>query len=150
VVESPDEPSPLFCRHLLFCRTIWFDANDPNETFSLGRVFVRLRPDPGVGFPFSVDQSFAFFQLFGVAGEYVVELERVRVAVDDSGEEISSGELTVGTWPVLVSGEKIVENFGVRIRAMPFDGPGPFEFRLLQHRPVGKVLLATERVEIVE
>jgi hypothetical protein len=150
VVKTSDEPSPVFCRHLLLCRTIWFDANDPNETFSLGRIFVRLRPATGVGFPFSVDQSFAFFQLFGEAGDYVVELERVRVAADNSGEEMTSDELTVGVWPVLVSGEKTVENYGVRLRAMPFDGTGPFEFRLLLYRPDGKVLLATERVEIVE
>ena len=31
-------PPELHCRHLLVCRTVWYDAERPEEGFSLGKL----------------------------------------------------------------------------------------------------------------
>lgn len=61
----PFNPPAVWCRHLLICRTFWFDAENFDNGYSLGRLVVNVHPPEGHVFPFLVPRLFAYVQLFG-------------------------------------------------------------------------------------
>lgn len=128
---DPERPE-LFCRHLILCRTIWYDAGNPDEGYSLGRVIVHIRPPEGHGFGYLEPRLFLYVQLFGDPGEYTVRVRLARIeTTEDSDVEGNEGEMPEwGPWDVAVTGDSYVESFGIPLVRVPFDGPGVYEFQL--------------------
>lgn len=124
---SSDAQPDVACRHLILCRTIWYDAGNPDEGYSLGRVVVTLRSgetDEELVLP----RLFAFIQLFGEPAEYDVRIRLFRV---DRGEDDDLTEVAAwGPWPYEVTGFELVESRGVELRRVPFPEPGLYEFQV--------------------
>jgi hypothetical protein len=74
-MTDPDfdpEPPELFCRHLILCRTIWYDAANPGDGYSLGSVLIHVRPSDDRGFGFLAHRLFLYAELQGTLGESVL------------------------------------------------------------------------------
>jgi hypothetical protein len=149
-----DWTPPVFgCRHLLVCRTIWFDPSKPDEDFSLGRLVVRLTAASADHFPLKVARLFVFAQVYGTPGEYPVFLRLVRIDRNAVGEEV---EFSLGRddepldfrlpRPVVVSGLQLVDSFAVPLDNVTFPTAGLYEFQLW--RDGGEEPLASERLEV--
>jgi hypothetical protein len=138
--DTPDPPA-VHCRHLLICRTLWYDPSKTDEEYSLGRLVVSLRPPTGSGGRFIVPRLFAFAQLYGEADDYDVMVRLVRLNEDDEQELFEWGP-----WPSPVIGLDLVESHGFLLENVPFDGPGVYEFRL--HLADTDALLAGEQVAV--
>lgn len=146
-------PSGLHCRHLIVCRTIWFDPAKPEDDFSLGRLVVRLMAESADRFPLRVARLFLFAQLFGTPDEYRVFFRLARIDRDDLGEEV---EVPLGRdgeplefrlpRPVVVSGLQLVEAFAVPLTDVTFPEPGLYEFQLW--RDDGDEPITAERLEV--
>ena len=133
------EPPELHGRHLLTCRTIWYDPRRPEAGFSLGGVYVHVEPPEGDSFPIRLDLVFIYFQLRGDQGEYRLRIRFVSIVVNDDGdeEEIQLGrngeprEFSMpGTRLVSVSGIEYVEQIVFRIGPIPFADAGLYEYQL--------------------
>ena len=149
-----DWDPPVFgCRHLIVCRTIWFDPSKPDEDFSLGRLVVRLTAESAEHFPLKVARLFIFAQVFGTPGEYAVLFRLARIDRKDIGEEVESVLGREGEplefrlpRPIVVSGLQLVDSFAVPLDDVIFPTPGLYEFQLWQ---VGEdEPLAAERLEV--
>lgn len=143
---DPFDPPAVHCRHLLVCRTVWYDPAKPDEGCSLGRLVVSLSPPPGVAGRFVAPRLFAFAQLFGTVGDYDVRVRLVEVTVDEYGDEQARPAGEWGPWLVPVSGLELVESHAFLLKEVPFDRPGAYDFQLWadgQDEP-----LAAERVQI--
>ncbi len=147
-------PAELHCRHLLVCRTIWYDLDRPDDGFSLGKLVVRLSPDPPGEFPLRVDRLFVFAQLFGTPDEYRLLVRLLRIDRTEFGEEV---ETQLGPdeeplqfrihKPFTITGLLLVDAFALPITNLPFPTPGLYEFQLWwdgNDEP-----LARERLEVV-
>ena len=146
-------PPALGCRHLIVCRSIWFDPSKPDEDFSLGRLVVRLMAGGEERFPLKVARLFVFAQVFGTPGEYAVFLRLVRIDRNDIGEEVESAvgrddeplEFRLPR-PIVVSGLQLVDAFAVPLDNIAFPTPGLYEFQLWGEG--GQEPLASERLEV--
>ena len=142
--DPTDEPE-VACRHLLVCRTLWYDPGNPDDGYSLGRVVVNVRPGDGGAGPYVVPRLFAYTQLFGTVGDYDARVRMVRVDRDEDGDEVSGESAEWGPWPSPITGLDLVESHGFVLMGVPFDGPGVYEFQLWVDgfdEPVGR-----ERIE---
>jgi hypothetical protein len=152
-VTDPDTPAPfeppeLFCRHLLVCRTIWYDPNKPDDGFSLGGLLVHLRPTDEHGFPLRVPRLFLFAQLFGTPGEYEVTPRLVPIYLSEDEDETEGDPIEFARRTIALTGDDFVEGFGIPLRGVPFEAPGAYEFQLRVERfdePIGR-----ERIEARE
>jgi hypothetical protein len=143
----------LHCRHLIVCRTIWFNPAKPEEDFSLGRLVVRLTAEDDDAFPLRVALLFVFAQIYGTPGEYRVSIRLVRLDRAETGEV---GESQLGDdgeavefrlpRPVVVSGLQLVDAFAVPLAGVAFPTPGLYEFQLW--RDGSDEPLARERLEV--
>jgi len=146
-------PPEWFCRHLIACRTLWFDPAKPDEGFSLGRLVVRLTAESADHFPLRIDRLFLFAQIYGTPGEYPVSIRLVRVDRSDLGEESESHlgldgeplEFRVPR-PVVVSGLLLVDAFAVPLVNVTFPTPGLYEFQLWREGIDDPI--AAERLEV--
>ncbi len=146
-------PPELHCRHLIVCRSIWFDPAKPEDDFSLGRLVVRLAAESADRFPLKVPRLFLFAQLFGTPGEYRVSFRLVHLDRDDLGEEVEvplgrDGESLefILPRPVVVSGLQLVDAFAVPLTDVTFPAPGLYEFQLW--RDGGDEPITAERLEV--
>jgi hypothetical protein len=152
-VTDPDTPAPfeppeLFCRHLLICRTIWFDPDKPDNGFSLGGLLIHLRPTGEEGFPVRVPRLFLFAQLFGTPGEYDVTPRLVPIYRSEDGEDEEGDAVEFTRRTLALTGDDLVEGYGIPLRDIPFAAPGVYEFQLWVegfNEPIGR-----ERVEARE
>lgn len=125
------------CRHLIVCRTIWFDPSKPEEDFSLGRLVVRLTAGGTSLFPLRVARLFLFAQVYGTPGEFRALIRLVRIDPGESEEETET-HLGLGgdplefllPRPVVVSGLQLVDGFAVPLVGVTFPTPGLYEFQL--------------------
>lgn len=125
--EGADEERYLACSHLLVCHTLWYDNANADAGFSLGRVVVHLRPDPGNGFPLRVRRLFLYAQLHGTSGDYLFRARFVRLDADgDEAEELR----VFGPWERQVPGENYLECFGFQLDNVFLPEPGVYEFQL--------------------
>jgi len=81
-----DEPR-VWCRHLILCRSVWYDPARMDDGFSLGKLVVQVRPDEGSTYPVQFDRWFAFVQLSGTLGEHTLRVGLVRLIEDEFGEQ---------------------------------------------------------------
>ena len=146
----------VWCRHLLLCRSAWFDHRQPERGFSLGGVYVQV-PTPDDGFPVVLDRPFVYFQLFGSPGEYTPRIRVVRVDKTgyDEEEELQLGEdgepleypMPSGR-PAVVDELSFVEQVAYRLDHLVFPEKGVYEFQLWLDgfdQPAGR-----ERIKIGE
>jgi hypothetical protein len=150
VTAEVDRPNFLTCRHFHLCRTVWHDANNPEEGVSLGRILGRLRPKDGDGYPILYVRLFAYVQLSGGPGDHSLSVERVRIDVDDAGEEVESDPREYGPYPVFLPEDGSVDEFVFQMVDVPFRAAGYYEFRLRLALVEGMVTLAVERIEARE
>lgn len=136
-MSEPGALPTVYCRHLIVCRTVWYDANRPDDGFSLGKLIVSLRPADGAGYPVQIERLFLFAQLFGESGEYPFRIRVVRVDRNDIGEEVEiqlgpndSPREYVPNRPLVVSGEELVDQIAVPLNRVAFREPGLYEFQL--------------------
>jgi hypothetical protein len=146
----PFEPPELFCRHLLVCRTIWYDAGNPDDGYSLGRVVIHVHPPEDHEYGYLEPRLFGYAQLFGTPDEYTCRVRLVRIQEDETADEIPSEPQIAewGPWDIAVTGDSFVEAFGFQLVRVPFDAPGVYEFQLWVdgfEEPIGR-----ERVEAQE
>lgn len=128
---SSDPTTPeVYCRQLLICRTIWYDATNPDDGCSLARVIVNIRPPAGVTGPFVVHRLFVFARLSGDIGDYTARVRLVRVEQDQDGEEVGHLLDEWGPSPCPVTGFDLVETRIYVLSRVRFDGPGVYEFQL--------------------
>jgi hypothetical protein len=118
------------CRHLLICRTIWYDPGNPDEGYSLGRLVVNVRPHDGAEGPFVVPRLFAFTQLFGTVGDYDARVRLVRVELNEDGDEVFGEPTEWGPWSCPITGLDLVESHGFVLVDVPFGEPAVYEFQL--------------------
>ena len=151
--DSDWTPAELHCRHLLVCRTIWYDPNRPDDGFSLGKLLVKLLAESADAFPLRSSRLFVFAQLFGTPGEYNLTIRLVRIDAMGYGEEVETqlgpdeGPLQFELHkPFVVSGFLLVDAFAMPIQDIPFPTPGLYEFQLL--RDDDEEPLARERLEV--
>lgn len=130
-------PPEFHCRHLIVCRTIWFNPAKPEEDFSLGRLVVRLTAAIADHFPLKVDRLFVFAQVYGTPGEYPVLLRLVRIDRTEINEDVETalgrddGPLEFRLpRPVVVSGLQLVDAFAVPLDNVTFPTTGLYEFQL--------------------
>ncbi len=151
-----DEPN-LYCPHLLICRSIWYDGRRMEQGFSLGGILTRVVPDSAEGFPYLLERAFAYIQLAGDPGEYLLRIRLVRVEPVGYDEEVEIQLSTDGEprefamptrRPATVAGLVPVEEFAFPMESIPFPVSGTYEFQLwvdgIGH-PVGR-----ERIEALE
>lgn len=137
---------PITCRHLLLCKTAWYDPTK-SEEFSLGRVIVHLFSDDG-SFPTVFDRLFLYGQLFGTPGEYRVRIRLVRIEQEGYDEEVEVELEFKGKpseWgpnrPLVVSDEAYVEQFAVPLISLYIPAAGLYEIQLLLEgysEPIGR------------
>lgn len=150
--DERDGPE-LFCRHLIICRNVWYDASKLDEGFSLGKLFVQASPKDGDEFPILVPRLFAFAQLYGSVGEYRLRVRLVRIDRTELGGE---EEMQLGTngdpleyvpiRPFELTGLDFVEAIAIPMHDVGFARPAVFEFQLWVRE--GDEPLARERLEI--
>lgn len=123
------EPS-LTARHLLICREVLYDGNNPVAPYTLCSMLTVLHPDRP--FPILWSEPICLFaQYFGPEGEFEVWVDLVRLVYDeadevvDEFEETSYGPFVLGMMP----GRFIQSRFYL-LRRVPFTEPGVYEFRL--------------------
>ncbi len=147
------EPPTIYCRHLLVCRSVWFDPNRPDDGFSLGKLVVQFRLPEGQDFPLRLPRLFAYAQLYGTPGEYQVRLRLIRIEADEVGDDV---EIQLGPndqpveflvpRPVVVSGLNLVEELAMPVDWVVFDRAGLYAVQIWAmgyDEP-----LASERVEV--
>jgi hypothetical protein len=147
-MADPFDPPQVHCRHLLVCRTIWQNPADPDEGYSLGRVVIHVRPPAGDGYGFTIPRLFAYAELFGTPDEYTIRIELAAITATADGDEDAAFVRVWGPWDVAISGDGLVEPFGIPLPAVEFPDPGVYEFTLWVdgfEEPVGR-----ERVEARE
>lgn len=135
----------LQCRHFLRCYTIWYNADRPDNRFSLGRVVVSITPSVEDDFPFTCPRLFAYGQLYGEEGEHTLWIRLVRIDLEGYDGE---SEIEIQIFPrfrILVTGEALVDEFGFTIKAIEFPEPGVYEFQLWADERTEP--LACERIE---
>lgn len=125
----------MYCRHLLACRTLVYYPSDPDDgqpdaRYYLGQVLVNVRNPDGGDAPFVVPRLFAYFQLFGEAGDYDLGVVLAVVTADEYGSETTRDIAEWGPRLVPVTGLDLVEAHGFPLDDVPFDGPGVYEFQL--------------------
>lgn len=91
------EPPELFCRHLLVCRTIWYESGNPDDGYSLTRVIIHVHPPEGQEYGYSEPRLFGYAQLFGTPGEYTIRVRLIRIHLDEDGVEITD-DAQVSEW----------------------------------------------------
>ncbi len=144
-MTTDDEPS-VFCRHLIICRSIWYDSTNPDQGYSLGRLVVSLEPLGEDNGPFIESRLFAFVQLFGVPSDYDVWMRLVRIELDEAGEEATVFVTDWGPWVWEITGLELVDSRGFELPRVPFGEPGLYEFQFWAEgldQPIG-----WERVEV--
>lgn len=135
-MSDTGEPA-IYCRHLIVCRTVWFDPNRPDDGFSLGKIVIRLTPPDGQDFPLLIPRLFAYVQAFGTPGEYQLRLRLMRIERDDFGEEF---EVQLGPddsllqfsvpRPTALSGLTLVEELAVPLDRILLEQAGLYELQL--------------------
>jgi hypothetical protein len=130
MASDPDAEPDIACRHLIICRTIWYDPASPDDGYSLGRIVVNIRPDPGDELPFTVARLFAYVQLYGELGDNDLRVQLVRVSWDEEGIEQSDEVATWGPFACPITGLDLVETHGFVLAKVPFEKAGLFEFQL--------------------
>jgi len=125
---APFDPPAVFCRHLLLCRTLWSDAANRDDGYSLARIVVNVRPPPGSDGRFVEWRLFAYVQLHGTVGEYDTQVRLVQVTVDEDGNERGRELAEWGPHVVPVTGIDLVESYAYELRDGWFNGPGVYEF----------------------
>ena len=68
----------VHCRHLLLCRSVWYDGQKPDFGIGLAGVYTRLSAGVG-GFPFRRERMFIYAQLWGDDGEYYPYIRLVKI-----------------------------------------------------------------------
>lgn len=126
---TPYDSPAVFCRHLLICRTLWYDAANPDDGYSLARIVVNVRPPTGSDGQFVEPRLFAYVQLCGTVGEYEARLKLVQVTVDDAGDELERELAEWGPRLIPVTGIDLAESYALELRSVWFDGPGLYEFQ---------------------
>jgi len=134
------DPLGIHARHLLTCRTLWYDWQRPEAGFGVAGICTRVEPPDGATFPQVFSRFFVYFQLWGDPGEYRLRLRLVRLPGEgDTGEEIHLGEdgepleFPAPDKPpitVLVSGLDFVEEYTLPIGSVPFPKSGVYEYQL--------------------
>ena len=127
---TPFDPPAVFCRHLLVCRTLWYDAANPDDGYSLARIVVNVQPPAGSDERFVEPRLFAYVQLFGTVGEYDARMKLVEVTTDEDGNDVDRELIEWGPWLTPVTGLDLVETHAYKLFNVPFDGPGLYEFQL--------------------
>ena len=137
--ESPDGEPAIHCPHLLMCRSIWFDAAQPERGFSPGGVRTSLAPSDRGQFPFRVERLFAYAQLWGEPGEYHLRIRVVRVELEGYDElvEYALGEdgdpleyRVPRERPYELTGLNYIEEFALAVGPLTFPDAGVCEFQL--------------------
>jgi len=151
--DQEEDEADVYCRHLLFCRTVWLDATRTDDGFSLGKSLIQLGPADGGEYPLVLDRIFACAQLHGRSGEQTVRLRLVRIPDDEDDEGIQLGKAGApreyGPWDIELIGEEFVESFAFPVVRVRFDDPGVYEFQLRLDSlptPVGRERLLLRRV----
>lgn len=140
-------PPELHCRHLLVCRTIWYDAERPDEGFSLGKVLVTVRASATNPFPIRVPRLFLYAQMFGTPAEYTIRIVQNRLeptGIGDEEEVVFTREF--GPRGILLPGEEYVESYAFPLQEVSFPEAGVYEFQLLADGAQPSEVLATERI----
>jgi len=148
------DPEGIWCRHLIVCRTLWFEPSRSDDAFSLGKLVVQLRPPDGDTLPIHVDRLFTFVQLTGTPGPYtlralLVRIERVGYDGEDEVPVLRHGRPTQsGPWDIELFGQEFFEGFAFSMANLRFDEPGVYEFQL--HADGYDDPLARERLYVHE
>jgi hypothetical protein len=116
----------------------------------VGRILGRLRPKEGDRYPLVFARLFAYVQLTGEPGDFSLVVERVRIDVGETGEEVEADPREYGPYPVFVSEEGSVDEFVFQMVDVPNRSAGYYEFRLRLALPEAMVTLAVERIEARE
>jgi len=145
--DSEWTPAELHCRHLLVCRHVWYDAERPEEGFSLGKVLATVRASAENPFPIRVPRLFVYAQLFGTPDEYTLRVVLHRLEPTGIGDEMEpTFTREFGPWDILIPGEEYVESFAFQLNKVSFPEPVVYEFQLLADGVQPDELLAAERI----
>lgn len=162
---ASDDPPPyrdpigVHGRHLITCRTLWYDPEKPEAAFGLAGLYAHIEPPEGSNFPQAFSRFFVYFQLWGDPGDYNLRLRLVRIATEgeNEGEEIHLGadgqprEFPAPNRdpiPASISGLNFVDEFALSIGPVVFPMAGLYEYQLWAEgldEPI-----ATERVQARE
>ena len=126
----------VYCRHLLICRSVWYDGQKPELGYSLGGIYTTLEPADGLGYPFRLERMFVYAQLWGEDGEYRAHVRLVKIDSVGYDEEVETqlggGEapriLPMPTKrPITITGLNYRAEVAFPIFLVPFPEPGIYE-----------------------
>jgi hypothetical protein len=119
-------------RHFLACLGVDYEFAQPLAPYTLRNVVFRLEPPPGQGYPFVLSDLWLFALLMGIGlQELSIEVFRHDDETED-GDEVEP-ELVAAYGPLHLrfGNEETHVQHAWHLRAVPFDRPGWFEFRVL-------------------
>ena len=135
--------TPPVIRHLLVCQDIVYDFANPLAPYSLRGIITVLGPESGESYPLLCDLLWMFTQGSGDPGEYEIWID--LVPVDEEGNA-TADETTFGPWLWIIPEGVYIESRAWRLRNLPFQQPGLYEFRLR----CGLEILAREELLVME
>lgn len=133
-------------RHFLLSLGMEYDWNEPLAPYSLRNVLFALRPPTGLNYPFILDELRLFVLLVGEGQhEFWLEIEYQPFSDDDNDEDVEPEFVAAyGPFVARFGSTRINLARGWHVRAVPFDRPGWYEFRLLHEG----VVLAEELIQL--
>ena len=126
-----DQSEPcLSARHLLICREVIYDGNNPVAPYTLRGMLTELRPFRA--FPLVWNQPiYLFAQYFGEDGEFEVWFDLVQLVYDEADEVVDEvEEASYGPFMLHLAPGRFVHSRSYLLRRVPFTEPGVYEFRL--------------------
>lgn len=125
-MTDPDQPL-LFARHLLVCRTMKYDLNEPDSPYTLSGIVTTFRPSDDGGYPVLVEDLYVYAQFWGDPGVHDLWIDLTRVDVETGDEtEVT----TFGPFVLRVTAGRFVETRAWRLRYVPFPRAGLYEFQV--------------------
>ncbi len=126
---EPDEPD-INARHLLLCREVVFDSNQPESPYTLRGMLTAIRMIKS--FPSTTDEPvYLYVEYFGSAGYYEAWFDVEHLLYNGDGE--NDGEEPVGSYgpfDLKLFPEMFVHSRFYVLRRVPYPIAGIYEFRL--------------------
>ena len=135
--------TPPVVRHLVLCKHVEYDFDDPSAPYSLRNIITALYPANGRSYPLAQESLWVYAQASGDPGDYEIWLD--LIPLDEEGDDAADG-ITFGPWVLRVHDGVFVESRAWVLRNVPFPIAGLYEFRL-RHGPE---VLASEQLLLVE
>lgn len=133
---SSGSPSPVV-RLFVPCSAVRCDTTVLPNRYTLEDPFSALRPPAGRSYPFRAAELWLFCQLTDATGVHLVEVDLLP--------DLGAPARTLHSFRVDMGADRLaVRNYAVRLRQVPFQGPGLYEV----HLRVGSSVLAQAVVRL--